>query len=490
MADNREFKNTYNFTGIADKLRELGYKTVPASFYKNIEVWRSWYQGFVKSFHSYQVYNGQKFVDCTKCTAGMAKKAAENWADLLMNEKVVITLEGKSEQEFWDNFCKANNFSRMANLYEELTFALGTTAQVVRVSGLAVNEDGEQEEAAQELKLDFVMADGVFPLSWENGIVSECAFATNRVVKNNKYIYLQIHEIAEDGTYDIKNYLYENNEGAINEVSIEDVEGFENVPEVFHTHSDKKLFVINTPNIANTIDPTLPMGISVYANAIDQLKNCDNIFDSFNSEFMLGRKRIMVKPEAVKGLNGEQLFDVNDLVFYIMPEDSQNGSTIQEIQSSLRIAEHNTGMQMALNTLSMKCGFGDNHWKFDAGNITTATQVISANSDMFRTIKKHEIILEEVLTELVQIVLRMGNTFMGQSLNEDVEISIDFDDSIIEDEATDFSRDIQLLTAGIINPYEVRMKWLNEDEKTAKENLPKMEDMLEEENPPDEDDEE
>ena len=482
-ASDKEFKITYNFTGIADKLRALGYKTVPAAFYSYIEVWRSWYQGFVKSFHQYQVYNGQKQVDCTKCTAGMAKKAAEDWADLLMNEKVVITLEGDAEQEFWDDFCKANNFTRMSNNYEELTFALGTTAQVVRVSGLTVNEDGEQEEAAKELKLDFVMADGIFPLSWENGIVSECAFATNRVVKNHKYIYLQIHEMADDNTYDIKNYLFENDEGAINEVDITSVEGFENVPEVFHTHSDKKLFVINTPNIVNTIDPTIPLGISVYANAIDQLKNCDNVFDSFNMEFMLGRKRIMVKPEATKGLDGEQLFDANDLVFYILPEDSQNGSTVQEIQSTLRVAEHNTGMQMALNMLSMKCGFGDNHWKFDAGNITTATQVISANSDMFRTIKKHEIILEEVLTELVQIVLRMGNTFMGQSLNEDVEISIDFDDSIVEDEATDFSRDMQLLTAGIKNPYEVRMTWLNEDEETAKENLPKMEEMVEE--PPD-----
>lgn len=488
MASDKELKQTTNFTGIADKLRELGYKTVPASFYSHIQTWRSWYEGFVKSFHQYQVYNGQKFVDCRKATAGMAKKAAENWADLLMNEKVVITLEGEAEQKFWDDFCQANNFTRMANQYEELAFALGTTAEVVRVSGLTVNEDGEQEDVAKELKLDFVMADGIFPLSWENGIVTECAFATNRVVKNNKYVYLQIHTIAEDGTYDIKSYLYANNEGAMTEQKLESVDGFENVPEIFHTNSDKKLFVINTPNIVNTIDPTLPLGISVYANAIDQLKTCDNIMDSFNSEFMLGRKRIMVKPEATKGLHGEELFDANDLVFYILPEDSQNGSTIQEIQSTLRVTEHNTGMQMALNMLALKCGFGDNHWKFDAGNITTATQVISANSDMFRTIKKHEIVLEEVLKELVQIVLRLGNTFMGQSLKEDVEISIDFDDSIIEDEATDFSRDLQLLSAGIINPYEVRMKWLNEDEETAKENLPKMEEMLEE--PPEEDDEE
>ena len=134
----------------------------------------------------------------------------------------------------------------------------------------------------------------------------------------------------------------------------------------------------------------------------------------------------------------------------------------------------------------MKVGFGSNHWKFDAGNITTATQVISANSEEFRTLKKHEIVLERVLTELARIILRMGNAFMGQHLNEDVEISIDFDDSIIEDEATEFARDVQMLTMSILNRYEFRAKWMNEDEETAKAALPDLEGLVEDDTGADE----
>ena len=66
---------------------------------------------------------------------------------------------------------------------------------------------------------------------------------------------------------------------------------------------------------------------------------------------------------------------------------------------------------------------------------------------------------------------------MGAGLNEEVEISIDFDDSIIEDKGQDFTRDMQLLTAGIMNDWEFRMKWMNEDEVTAKAALPKMQDI-------------
>ena len=67
---------------------------------------------------------------------------------------------------------------------------------------------------------------------------------------------------------------------------------------------------------------------------------------------------------------------------------------------------------------------------------------------------------------------------MKMSLDENVEISIDFDDSIIEDKESDFNRDSRLLQMGILNDWEFRMKWLNEDEETAKSALPQMEQLV------------
>ena len=157
------------------------------------------------------------------------------------------------------------------------------------------------------------------------------------------------------------------------------------------------------------------------------------------------------------------------------------GNVVDAISPQLRTNELNIGLQDQLNLLSSKCGFGETYYRFDGSSVATATQVISENSAMFRTIKKHEIILEQALKELCRIILRLGNTAMGAGLNEDVEISIDFDDSIIEDKQTDFTRDLQLLNANIMNDWEFRAKWMNEDEATAKAALPKMQDMVDEE---------
>lgn len=462
---------------IFEKIKALGYTTCPESFYGKIGVWHSWYQGKVDSFHRYKVWNGTERVVCDRFSMGMAKKVSEDWANLLLNEKVSITLEGEKEQQFFDDVCEANNFTVKASEMQELKAALGTAAYVPRVVGVSVAQNGEVTGSDGNIRLDYCTAENIYPLAWENGIITECAFAAEKTVGNEKYLYLQIHRLV-NGLYDIENVLYRNSNGNLQEVELNTVSGFENVPPVVHTGSDKRQFVIDRLNIANNVDVSLPMGISVYANAIDQLKGVDIAYDSYVNEFVLGKKRIMVKPEATKNLQtGEPYFDPNDTVYYILPEDSSNGATVDAIDMKLRAQEHNAGMQDMLNALSSKCGFGENHYKYDNGSVSTATQVISENSSMFRTIKKHEIILEGVLVELARIILRMGNKYLNAGLDEDVEISVDFDDSIIEDKATDFSRDMQMLDAGILNPWEFRARWMNEDEDTAKSSLPGMEDM-------------
>lgn len=467
---------------IFQKLKELGFETVPDTFYtQNIEVWQKWYEGKVNKFHTYKVYNGSGYVTCQRYSTGMGKKVSEDWANLLMNEKVSVTLEGKAEQEFYDEVCKANNFTVKCNEMQEKKAAVGTGAYVFSVTGVPVNEDnGEIQGDGKEIKLDYVVAQNIIPLSWENGYIRECAFAIDRTVKGKKYTYCQIHHLV-NGNYDIENHLFAQDNEMLSEVEMKDVEGFENVAETVHTNSPKRQFVIDRLNIANNTTMDNPMGISVFANAIDQLRGVDVAYDSYVNEFILGKKRIMVKPSAMKDLDGNMAFDANDVTFYIMPEDSQDDSVIHEIDLSLRTEAHKTGIQDMLNMLSTKCGFGEGHYKFENGSIATATQIVSENSTLFRTIKKHEIILEDVLVEIAQIILRLGNQYLGKSLNEDVEISVDFDDSIIEDKATEFQRDVQMLTMGIIQPYEFRMKWMNEDEKTAKEALPQMEQLVQDE---------
>ena len=467
---------------ILKALKDRGFETVKQEFYDTIENWKEWYESDVKSFHTYRVYNGQEMLNMHRYSIGMAKKGCEDWANLLMNEKVKITLDGSEEQKFVDDTLKANNFSVKISEMQELKSALGTTAYIPRARGVEFRTaTGNVLGKGDGITIDYVTAENIAPLSWENGVVKECAFAVDRKIADKEYVYVQIHRVGKDGNYDIENILYLNVENSLLEIPLKSVEGYQSVPPVIHTGSPERQFVIDRLNIVNNFDATSPMGISVYANCIDSLKGCDIAYDAYVNEFILGKKRIMVKPEAVKDLNGMPVFDPSDTCFYVMAEDSQTGATIHEINMELRASQFNQGLQDMLNVLSAKMGFGENHYQFDRGSIQTATQIISENSTLFRSIKKHEIVLENVLTELCRILLRMGNTYMSLNLNEDVKVNIDFDDSIIEDRATEFTRDIQKLQVGVISKAEFREKWNNESPEKAEEAIKAIDEATDEE---------
>lgn len=456
-------------------LKELGFNTVGIDFYKLIGVWGDWYKGNVEDFHSYTVWNGIEELECHRYSVSMAKKVCEDWANLLMNERVNITLEGKKEQDFVDAILLENNWEVKSNESQERKAALGTVAYVPVIEGMSINPYTSEIVDSGRIRINYVSAKNIYPLTWDNGIIRECAFASTKKVDDTKYTYIQVHRL-NGGEYDIENHLYDSEE-----VPLTSVKGFETIPPVIHTGSDKPQFIIDRLNIANS-DEGNPLGVAVFAYAIDQLKSIDITYDSYVNEFVLGKKRIVVQPEATKSVDGRPVFDKRETVYYVLPEDrGSNGSILQQVDMTLRTAEFNTGMQDMLNILSSKCGFGENHYKFNQGSIATATQVISENSTMFRTIKKHEILLEQAITELCRTLLRMGNRYMDAGLNEDVEISIDFDDSIIESREQNEARIYQMLNAGLMRADEARSILMNEDIETARNMLPGLEDLTNEE---------
>lgn len=464
---------------VVQYLQKRGYKTVKPEFYSVIYGWKRWYEGDVKGFHNYRVYNGKRHIKQQRASIGMAKKTTEDLANLLMNEKVSIVVNDNLTQDFLASVFQQNNFLVKMNEMQEVKSALGTAAYVVFVEGAALSP--KKGLTGGTVRINYIPGDQVYPISWKNGIVQECAFGSVHNVKAKQYLHLQIHTLHKQG-YTIENKAFNITDGRFDEAELSNVPALQHVPKTIRTGSQERQFVIDRLAIANNYDIGNPMGISLYANSIDILKSLDLIFDSYRNEFVLGKKRIFVRPEMLS-LDAEtgEGFDPNDVVFYQLPEDGGNTDTfLKEVNMNIRAEDHKTAIVDHLNLLSTKIGFGENHYKFEKGTVTTATQVISENSTLFRSIKKHEIILEDVLKELVQIIIRIGRAYTGAvGLKQDVEITIDFDDSIIEDRQAEFQRDMILLNAGLLRQEEVRAKYMGETEEEAKKNLPRQEKLPE-----------
>lgn len=457
-------------------LNNAGYDTVDVSFYSLIRVWKSWYMGDVNKFHRYKMYNGKDHVPCRRLSIGMAKKVSEDIADMLLNERVQITIQDPTTSEFVMGVLEDNNFSVIGNDYQERKAYTGTVAYVPYLDNIEVSEEGAVIPGdSGKVKINYVSASNIYPLSWCNGYISECAFVFPKVIKSKKYAHIQLH-ILKDGMYVIENHVVECTAGAGREVPVKnwgELNGFETMSEKIYTGASERQFVIDRLNIANNSDKDNPMGVAIFANSLDVLRGLDTVYDSYINEFILGKKRIFAAPELMGvDLFGNPVFDPNDVVFYQLPEGylKDGGKPIETVDMDLRADAHEKAINDNLNILSMKCGFGQNHYRFENGSIQTATQVISENSDMFRTINKHELILEPVLDELIRIIARLGGV-LGANTDPDTEIVVDFDDSIIEDKQAERQSDRQDVSMGAMKLVEYRAKWYGETEAEAAKNI-------------------
>lgn len=459
-------------------LRDQGYDTVDTAFYRLISTWQSWYRSNVRKFHRYKIYNGKAYVNQQRYSLGMAKKICEDLADLLMNEKVSITISDRRTQEYIDQIFKQNHALVKLNEYQERKAYTGTVAYVPYIDSMDISDEGVVIPGGGQVKINYVSAGNIYPLSWHSGHITECAFVFIKTISCKKYAHIQVHTL-EGSEYVIVNHIVECSSGSGREVPPVrwgELKGFEGLKEKAYTASNQRQFVIDTLNIVNNVDEDNPMGVALFANCIDQIKGLDVVFDSYVNEFVLGKKRIFVTPEmlAFDPITGNPAFDENDLVFYQLPEEmKKEGRPIEEVNMEIRSEAHNRAINDGLNILSSKCGFGTERYRFEKGSVATATQVISENSDLYRTLKKHEIPLEESLQELIQIICRLGRV-LGNEVDENAEVTIDFDDSIIEDKATERQQDRQDVSMGVMGLAEYRAKWYGETEEEAASRLPEQ----------------
>jgi A118 family predicted phage portal protein len=202
--------------------------------------------------------------------------------------------------------------------------------------------------------------------------------------------------------------------------------------------------------------------MSIFGNAIDELKSIDNKYDSWDNEFVNGKKRVFTK-SGLKGIqvNGNDGFveqiDSSDEVFLQVDfiGEHHDKPPIYESNITIRAQEHISSLNADLSLFSRKVGLGDGFYKFENGNVDkTATEIISSNSTLFRNLKKQELPLNSALEGLVKAILFWGNLTANNSFNIEQTISINFDDSIIEDTAQIRQQAMQEFNCGAIDLVE------------------------------------
>ena len=454
--------------------KEYGYNPdVKNALQVYIDQWKSWYAGNVKDFHNYYIYNGKKKVWIKRLTMNMAKEISEDWSDILWSEKCKISMADESSQEQFDELVDNMDLYSLINQSIEKSGALGTEATVTSVYDIIQNEDGMYLDVSEaKTRVDLVDIDWIYPLSWNNKGITECAFGSVEYSKGQKYIVLSVHKKDEtSGNYVIYNHLFRDSNETLTEVTSQD-----GTVSVFDTKSDIPWFSVFKPLLTNNLFNNNPFGIPHYANAIDNMKAVDISFDEIKNELVNGRKRTFVRADMLNFDDGTQTmtFDPNDTTVYQLPQNATKDDMIQHDNDDLRTDKQIATLNMNLNILGNKVGFGENHYHFNGEVLSTATAVVSSNSKLFRRKKKLEVGYESAIYDLVRAVCYASTVFGQYNINTE-DMVIQFDDSIIEDKEAESNRAMREVQQGLLSKVEYREKIFGETPEIAEQKIREIE---------------
>lgn len=444
-----------------------------------IFMWQAIYKGFYKAWHivPLKTINDPKGKTRQMATMNAGKMACAQMARYVWNERCDISVTAKGMEDADENplndflqfVLRDNSFGTAFGDLLEKAFALGGAA-IKEYVEIPKDENGN-DAGEGRIRLGYCMAGQFVPTAWDNAKVKSAIFISREARDGFYYSVVEWHHF--DGqSYRVTNDLYR--------MPIKDAPEPQNIlgwwyplntiypllsPSTEFPEPRNTFFQYIRPFGANYADDNSPLGMSIYAPALDTLHSLDIVFDSMQREYTLGKKRIIAPARAMRKVPTEtgklvSYFDADDEVYEALATDSAEDLKIVDNSVDIRVNEHITGINGNLAILCSQVGFDPGVLSFDAQRgLKTATEVISENSKTFGTVKANENGLQDALEDMVRAIfdlaVRYSITWEGKPVEEllapGYNIAVTFDDSIIQDRSKNIDEGILLINNRLLS---------------------------------------
>lgn len=300
-----------------------------------------------------------------------------------------------------------------------------------RLGGMMMRWNGES--------WDFVLPGnfGVTEVN-SNREITGAIFAVQAVQGSNTYTRLEYHRFVDvdgESLYQVTNKAYRNgtdisgNTTLGTPVPLTEVRQWQHLqPETFISGLDKPLFAYFRIPGSNTIDDSSPLGMSIFSNAITELKAID-VGISRKDDEIEDSKHITFIGQAVQKSAERRNFKLPRFIqaLGIGLEDSGN-SGIREHVATLLTEQRLRDINFNLSMAGVKCGFSEGVFVLDGQRgMVTATQIESDDRDTIQTIKDDRDALQSAIEQAIEGADKLA-TLMGYAPLGAYELSFAFGD--------------------------------------------------------------
>ncbi len=266
--------------------------------------------------------------------------------------------------------------------------------------------------------IDLVTPDRFLITDWADGTVRGAVFQSGRYdpERGKYYTRLEYHRFLADGRYAISNRCYAGRtaQDRGKAVPIEATPWAGLAGDVIAENVDRPLFgVLRTPQ-ANHLEPDSPMGMPIFAGALEELRDLDVAY-SRNAAEIYDSRRLALLDDRLTEQAGAPVAAGRRLKlprFIKKAFGSGPSEYYQEIDPALHTEVRLAGINALLGQIGFKCGFSNGYFVFNQrSGMMTATQVEADDRRTVQLIKDVRDKLETALDGLIYALDRFADAY-------------------------------------------------------------------------------
>lgn len=432
---------------------------------------------------------------------GMIKSALNRLFGRNISEPV-ISHEMQTESELWHNIY-INNASWLKKDVISLRLATAITSELSRLvfteSEIVTDEKSPYKASVDDFKahlvdefetalalggmmfkpylshgkifIDLIRADCFLPVAFTEKTMTSAVFVSKKTVGNSYFTLLEYHEFnAENQTHTIKNKVCKslNNEYIGTECGFDEVPEWSGlVPEITFRNVEKPLFSYFRVPYANDIDIDSPLGVSVYARAVDLIRQADEQWARIEWEFKSKETALDVGLDMLKS---DRLPQRDDRIYRKYDIANMDESFYNIFSPEIRDSSYFNCFNRILQRIEFNCGLAYGTLSDPQTVDKTAEEIKTSKQRSYTHVSAIQRNLESAINNLFYAVSVYAK--IGGISSVPAEITCTWGDSVLEDTDKEFQRRLQMVNAGLLTKEKFVSWYFHCSEKKAAEYIP------------------
>lgn len=384
----------------------------------------------------------------------------------LVTIESVININGSERADYINK--QLDNFRTNKKDIVEMACALGGIIFKPYVSG-------------NKVLIDYVYQDEIIPFNFDgNKNITGVIFPSYKIKGDCIYTRLEIHDFSVD-RYTIENRAFVSknvrlSSGSItdigHEIQLTEIEEWKDInPSIVINGLDAPLYSYFRIPIANNIDRKSPLGVSVYARAIKEIKKADIQWSRIDWEYESKEAAIDTDESYIEtDIYGSKILPKGkERLFrtYTSETMSSEKSIFQYYSPEIRDQSFFNGLDKIFKRIEYNCSLAYGTISDPTNVDKTAEEIKTSKQRSYQLVSDIQLSLENSLNGLIRVIDDLCDMYNLAPVGN-YDVSYSWDDSIIIDAEKEKLQDMQEVNNGLLPKWKYKVKWQGLTEEQAK----------------------